>query len=176
MGALISYITSLFTKPSRMLILGLDSAGKTTILYQIASGQAINTVPTVGFNMEELEYENIKFKVWDLGGQEALRPYWSCYYNNTNAVIFVIDSCDKERIHMARAELHKLAGEKELQNAVIAIFANKQDDEEHAMNVDDISKEMGLSELKHNTWSIFKTSGLTGEGLKDGMSWIASKM
>ena len=129
----------------------------------------------IGFNTEELEYENLKFKVWDLGGQEALRPYWSCYFNGTNALIFVIDSCDRQRIGMAKVELFKLCEEKDLQKSVIAIFANKQDDVEHAMSVEEISKEMGLSELKHNTWAIFKTSGLTGDGLKEGMSWIASK-
>ena len=175
MGAIISFISSLFTQPSRMLILGLDSAGKTTILYYIASGQQINTVPTIGFNMEELEHDNVKFKVWDLGGQEALRPYWSCYYNKTNAVIFVVDSCDKERMNMARAELHKLAAEKDLQNAVIAIFANKQD-MEGALSSSEISDKLMLHTIKSHTWNIFNTSAVTGKGLDEGMKWVAEKI
>ena len=125
--------------------------------------------------MEELEFENVKFKVWDLGGQEALRPYWSCYFNNTNAVIFVVDSCDKERIDSARSELHKLFEEKDLKNCCIAIFANKRDDKEHCMSIDEIRQGLGLDAVKHSSWNIFETSGITGEGLKEGMSWIASK-
>ncbi|ELP93904.1 ADP-ribosylation factor, arf, putative [Entamoeba invadens IP1] len=174
-GSLISFISSFFSSPVRMLILGLDSAGKTTILYRISSGVTIMTVPTVGFNLEELEYEKMKFKVWDLGGQESLRPYWRCYYSNTNAIIFVVDSCDKERMELAGKELHFISQEKELKNSVIAVFANKQDDVAHAMPVEEIATVLKLTEMKDVTWSIFKTSGITGEGIMEGMSWIASK-
>ncbi|EKE42452.1 hypothetical protein ENUP19_0051G0013 [Entamoeba nuttalli] len=157
-----------------MLILGLDSAGKTTILYRIASGETIMTVPTIGFNLEELEYNQMKFKVWDLGGQENLRPYWRCYYSGTNAIIFVVDSCDRERIEVASKELEIISGDNNLQKTVIAIFANKQDDKKHCMSVEEITEKMKLSEIQNVTWSIFETSGVTGEGLKEGMEWIAS--
>mmetsp|Transcript_7277 Transcript_7277/g.23866 ORF Transcript_7277/g.23866 Transcript_7277/m.23866 type:complete len:129 (+) Transcript_7277:70-456(+) len=96
------------SKEVRILILGLDNAGKTTILYKLQneSDDEIQTIPTIGFNVETLQYKNIKFQVWDLGGQTSIRPYWRCYYPNTDAIIFVVDSADKERLAIARQELH----------------------------------------------------------------------
>lgn len=64
-------------------MLGLDSAGKTTILYRLQIGDVVSTIPTIGFNVETLDYKNIKFQVWDLGGQTSIRPYWRCYYGGT---------------------------------------------------------------------------------------------
>jgi len=95
------------SKEVRILVLGLDNAGKTTILYKLQneSDEEIQTIPTIGFNVETLQYKNIKFQVWDLGGQTSIRPYWRCYYPNTDAIIFVVDSADKERIIIARQEL-----------------------------------------------------------------------
>ena len=92
---------SLFgSKEVRILILGLDNAGKTTILYRLQNDDdaVVQTIPTIGFNVEVLQYKNIKFQVWDLGGQTSIRPYWRCYYPNTDAIIFVVDSCDSERL------------------------------------------------------------------------------
>ena len=91
MGILFSRVfQSLFgSKEVRILILGLDNAGKTTILYKLqneAEDEEVMTIPTIGFNVETLQYKNIKFQVWDLGGQTSIRPYWRCYYQNTNAV------------------------------------------------------------------------------------------
>ena len=59
--------------------------------------QVIPTTPTIGFNVETVQYKNIKFQVWDLGGQSSIRPYWRCYFPNTNAIIYVVDSVDKQR-------------------------------------------------------------------------------
>lgn len=67
----------------RILMLGLDSAGKTTILYRLQIGDVVSTIPTIGFNVETLQYKNVKFQVWDLGGQTSIRPYWRCYYGGT---------------------------------------------------------------------------------------------
>lgn len=66
------------------------------------------TVPTIGFNMETLQYKNIKFQVWDLGGQTSIRPYWRCYYPNTDAIIYVVDSADVDRLNIAKQELHAM--------------------------------------------------------------------
>ena len=66
------------------------------------------TVPTIGFNVETVEYKNIKFQVWDLGGQTSIRPFWRCYYPDTDAIVFVVDSLDRERLAIARAELMQL--------------------------------------------------------------------
>lgn len=89
----------------RILILGLDGAGKTTILYRLQVGEVVTTIPTIGFNVEQVTYKNLKFQVWDLGGQTSIRPYWRCYYSNTDAIIYVVDSVDRDRIGISKDEL-----------------------------------------------------------------------
>jgi ADP-ribosylation factor-like protein 1 len=107
MGLLFSKVfNTLFgSQEVRILILGLDNAGKTTILYRLQADEPVKTIPTIGFNVETLQYKNIKFQVWDLGGQTSIRPYWRCYYPNTDAIIFVVDSADVDRLAVAKEEL-----------------------------------------------------------------------
>ncbi len=81
----------------------------------------------IGFNVESLTYKNVTLNVWDLGGQTTIRPYWRCYYADTNAIIFVVDSADTERLGTACEELHQMLQEEELRDAALLIFANKQD-------------------------------------------------
>ena len=81
-------------KAFNILILGLANAGKTTLLYQMSLGKAVETTPTIGSNVEEITHKNVKFSAWDLGGQERIRSVWSTYYTRSDAVIFVIDSTD----------------------------------------------------------------------------------
>ena len=92
----------------RILMVGLDAAGKTTILYKLKLGEVVTPIPTIGFNVEEVTYKNISFHVWDVGGQDKIRQLWRHYYTNTQGIIFVIDSNDRDRIEDARDELHKL--------------------------------------------------------------------
>jgi len=79
-----------------------------------------------GFNVETVEYKNISFTVWDVGGQDKIRPLWRHYFQNTQGLIFVVDSNDRERIGEAREELNRMLAEDELRDAVLLIFANKQ--------------------------------------------------
>lgn len=95
-------------KDMRILMLGLDAAGKTTILYKLKLGDVVSSVPTIGFNVETVEYKNIKFTVWDVGGQDKIRLLWRHYYQNTQGLIFVVDSSDKDRIDIAREELQRM--------------------------------------------------------------------
>lgn len=94
MGLLISNLLNNFLSKQnvRILMVGLDGAGKTTILYKLKIGEVISTIPTIGFNVETVEYKNICFTVWDIGGQKKIRNLWNHYYPNTSAVIFVVDS------------------------------------------------------------------------------------
>jgi len=110
----------------RILMVGLDAAGKTTILYKLKLGEVVTTIPTIGFNVETVDYKNISFTVWDVGGQDKIRPLWRHYYQNTQGLIFVVDSNDRDRIDAARDELHRMLGEDELREAVLLVFANKQ--------------------------------------------------
>merc|ERR1712141_255121 len=101
-------------KDMRILMVGLDAAGKTTILYKLKLGEIVTTIPTIGFNVETVEYKNISFTVWDVGGQDKIRPLWRHYFQNTQGLIFVVDSNDRERIGEARDELSRMLNEDEL--------------------------------------------------------------
>merc|ERR1711930_1929 len=100
----------------RILMVGLDAAGKTTILYKLKLGEVVTTIPTIGFNVETVEYRNISFTVWDVGGQDKIRKLWRYYYQNTQGVIFVVDSSDRHRIEDAREELMKMFNEDEMRD------------------------------------------------------------
>ncbi|TDH67415.1 hypothetical protein CCR75_000093 [Bremia lactucae] len=164
------------SKEVRILILGLDNAGKTTILYRLQADEIEQTVPTIGFNMETLQYKNVKFQVWDLGGQTSIRPYWRCYYPNTDAIIYVVDSADVDRLNIAKQELHAMLEEEELQNSILLVFANKQD-QKGALNAaqttidPQISEAMGLSDIRNRQWSIKETTATQGSGLFEGFDW-----
>eukprot|EP01138_Halocafeteria_seosinensis_P016227 gb/GECG01016557.1/.p1 GENE.gb/GECG01016557.1/~~gb/GECG01016557.1/.p1 ORF type:complete len:183 (+),score=18.99 gb/GECG01016557.1/:1-549(+) len=175
MGVFFSRLfSSLFgSKEVRILILGLDNAGKTTILFRLQVDQPITTVPTIGFNVETLQYKNIKFQVWDLGGQTSIRPYWRCYYPNTDAIIFVVDSADQERLETARQELHAMLQEEDLKDAILLVMANKQD-QPGALRADGISEALNLSAIKNRQWSIQETSATKGKGLFEGFDWLVS--
>ncbi|XP_010933391.1 ADP-ribosylation factor isoform X3 [Elaeis guineensis] len=114
-------------KEMRVVMLGLDAAGKTTILYKLHIGEVLSTVPTIGFNVEKVQYKNVIFTVWDVGGQEKLRPLWRHYFNNTDGLIYVVDSLDRERIGKAKAEFQAIINDPFMLNSVILVFANKQD-------------------------------------------------
>ena len=152
----------------------MDNAGKTTILYRLQVDEEIGqTVPTIGFNVETLSYQNIKFQVWDLGGQTSIRPYWRCYYPNTDAIIFVVDSSDTDRLAIAKQELHAMLEEEELKDAILLVFANKQD-MKGALKASQISEALALHTIKNRQWSIQETSATKGKGLFEGFDWLVT--
>ena len=130
MGALFSSLAALFTshREYKLIIVGLDNAGKTTALYKLHLGSVVMTSPTIGSNVEVVKHKNVSFEVWDLGGQTTLRQTWSSYYVNTAAVILMVDSTDRGRIAAVKDELFRLLGEESLQpSSGVLILANKQD-------------------------------------------------
>uniref|UniRef100_F6HSZ1 ADP-ribosylation factor n=1 Tax=Vitis vinifera TaxID=29760 RepID=F6HSZ1_VITVI len=158
MGLVISRLLKmLFAKREmRILMVGLDAAGKTTILYKLKLGEIVTTIPTIGFNVETVEYKNVSFTVWDVGGQHKIRPLWRHYFQNTQGLIFVVDSNDRERILEAKDELHRMLSEDELRDATLLVFANKQD-LPNAMSVSEITDKMGLHSLRQRrckTWEL----------------------
>eukprot|EP00736_Rhodelphis_marinus_P005280 Rmarinus@m.13250 len=176
MGLIVSRILSLFgNREVRILILGLDNAGKTTILYKLHMGEVVKTVPTIGFNVETITYNNLTFQVWDLGGQTSIRPYWRCYYQNTQAIIYVVDSTDTDRLSLAKKELLAMLEEEELQDTILCVFANKQDMPQ-AASVAEVSEKLGLSLIRNRQWSIFPTSAVEGKGLYEGLEWLSSQL
>jgi len=92
----------------RIMMPGLDAAGKTTILYKLKLGEIVSTIPTIGFNVETVEYRNVRFTVWDVGGQDRIRPLWRHYFQNSWAIIFVIDSADIDRLDVAAEEFKRI--------------------------------------------------------------------
>ena len=162
-------------KDMRILMVGLDAAGKTTILYKLKLGEVVTTIPTIGFNVETVEYKNISFTVWDVGGQDKIRNLWRHYYQNTQGLIFVVDSNDKARIDDARNELHKMLQEEELKDADLLVFANKQD-LPHAMSAPDLTVKLGLQKLTGRQWYIQACCATSGDGLYEGLDWLSDIM
>ncbi|OMJ10362.1 ADP-ribosylation factor [Smittium culicis] len=159
----------------RILMVGLDAAGKTTILYKLKLGEIVTTIPTIGFNVETVEYKNINFTVWDVGGQDKIRPLWRYYFQNTQGIIFVIDSNDRERVNEARDELHQLLNEDELRDSLLLVLANKQD-LPNAMTSAEITDKLGLHSLRNRVWYIQSTCATSGDGLYEGLDWLSNNM
>ena len=109
----------------RLLILGLDNAGKTTILKKFNDENIDEIAPTLGFNIKTLHYEGYKLNVWDVGGQTTIRSYWRNYFEQTDGLIWVVDSSDKLRLQDCKNELHKLLKQEKLVGATLLIFCNK---------------------------------------------------
>lgn len=169
-------------KEMRILMVGLDAAGKTTILYKLKLGEVVTTIPTIGFNVETVEYKNISFTVWDVGGQDKIRPLWRHYYQNTQGIIFVVDSNDRERIdessgteQSAKEELNRMLAEDELREAILLVFANKQD-LPNAMSVNTVTERLGLNQIRNRQWYIQATCATTGDGLYEGLDWLSGTL
>jgi len=177
MGLTISSLLGrLFGKQQmRILMVGLDAAGKTTILYKLKLGEIVTTIPTIGFNVETVEYKNISFTVWDVGGQDKIRPLWRHYFQNTQGLIFVVDSNDKERVNESKEELHKMLEEDELRDACLLVFANKQD-LPNAMAPGELTEKLGLNSLRNRRWYIQSTCATQGTGLYEGLDWLSSEL
>mmetsp|Transcript_43180 Transcript_43180/g.71339 ORF Transcript_43180/g.71339 Transcript_43180/m.71339 type:complete len:195 (-) Transcript_43180:236-820(-) len=168
-------------KEMRILMVGLDAAGKTTVLYKLKLGEVVTTIPTIGFNVETVQYKNLEFTVWDIGGQHLIRPLWRHYYQGTEAVIFVVDSNDRERIDSSdecmnddnvRDQLHSMLADDELHDAALLVLANKQD-LDNAMSVDEICSRLKLNTLRNRDWHIQGTCAHTGDGLYAGLDWLS---
>merc|ERR1712167_374361 len=112
---------------ARILMLGLDNAGKTTILKKLGDEDVSHVQPTQGFNIKSLLTEGFKLNVWDIGGQKTIRPYWKNYFDNTDVLIYVVDCADRRRVEECEEELAELLDEDKLAGVPLLVFANKQD-------------------------------------------------
>ena len=177
MGSTFSYLFNRFLgkEDVRILMVGLDNAGKTTILYRLKLEEVVSTVPTLGFNVETVTYKNISFTVWDIGGQDKIRNLWRVYFQGTQGLIFVVDSADKERIEEARLELQKLLSEELLANVVLLVFANKQDMPD-AMSASEVREKLGLVNTRNRPWFVQSSCAVKGEGLYEGLDWLAGQI
>ena len=135
----------------------------------------MTTIPTIGFNVETVQYKKVSFTVWDVGGQDKIRPLWRHYFQNTQGLIFVVDSNDRERIGEAAEELNKMLREEELKDVVVLVLANKQD-LPNAMSVSEVTDKLGLHSLGARKWYIQSTCATTGDGLYEGLDWLSSAL
>ncbi|KAK0063677.1 ADP-ribosylation factor 1 [Biomphalaria pfeifferi] len=162
-------------KDVRIILLGLDSAGKTTILYRLKLDDLVTTIPTIGFNVESIQYKDLHLTAWDIGSRDKIRPLFRHYYKGADAVVFVIDSHDPERLDELNYDVIKPAmNAEELTSAVFLFLANKIDLPD-TMSVEEISERLGLKYLKH-PWGIIPVSAVSGEGLQDALQWLAIRL
>ena len=155
----------------RLLMLGLDNAGKTTILKKYNGEDITSISPTLGFNIKTLEYQGYKLNVWDIGGQTTIRSYWRNYFEQTDGLVWVVDSGDKIRLEDCRKELHQLLLQERLAGASLLVFCNKQD-LKGSLSVEEIKEFLQLDNFQTRHWAVVPCSAVTGEGLIEGINWI----
>ena len=163
-------------RPYKVIVLGLNNAGKTSVLYSMLFGKLVPTQPTLGTNVEEFKFRNVNFCAWDLGGQELLRHSWSLFYAQTDAVIVVIDSADPARFDTIKGEMERFIVHPDLARSCVLVFANKQDID-GAVKPADLAVRLDLARLlAGHTWTIQGSSAVQQTGLNDGLGWIVDNL
>ena len=155
----------------KVLFLGLDNAGKTSILNKLTKGSIHTVAPTRGYNITQTSFEAVDFSIWDVGGQQSLRSQWPNYFEKITAIVWVIDSSDKARMFETGLELAALLGNDKLNGVPLLIYANKQDIVT-AMNADEITIELELHSIRNRDWQIQNCSALDGTGIEEGLHWL----
>lgn len=152
-------------REARILMVGLDAAGKTTILYKLKLNETVSTIPTIGFNVETVSpCKGLTFTVWDVGGQEKIRPLWRHYFQNTQGLIYVVDSSDLERINGARRELFAVLDSPEMEGVPVVVIGNKQD-LPRALRSHELAQQLALLQHKANPWHVQEACAKNGEGI-----------
>ncbi|KAG9103031.1 ADP-ribosylation factor-like protein 2 [Ceratobasidium sp. 370] len=159
----------------RILFLGLDNAGKTTILKRLKGQDVMSTSPTLGFEISTLTHGKYLLNIWDVGGQRTLRPYWRNYFEQTDVLVWVVDSGDRLRMNDCREELHALLQEQRLAGASLLVFANKQDIT-GSMTDEEIKRALDLPSIRSHRWRIQACSAYTGDNVHSGLEWAVSEV
>ena len=164
-----------FKKEVNGLMLGLDNAGKTTILYNLKLHETITTIPTIGFNVETVKYRNLGLTIWDVGGQEKIRKLWRHYFNNIDIVIYVIDSNDQGRLEESKKELHSLMSEDQLRDIDALLIYNNKTDLPNSINTRSVAEILELNSIKQK-WFIQPSSAINNDGITDGLDWLSKNI
>ena len=151
-------------------MVGLDASGRTTALYKLKLGEVVTTIPTIGFNVETIDYRGMSFTFWDVGGCDKIRPLWRHYYQNTQGLIFFIDSNDRDRIESARDEFYRMLAEDELRDVIVLVFANKQD-LPTAMTSEEVAVTLGTDTIRNKVF-VQGSCATSGDGLYEGLDWL----
>ncbi|KAL0240916.1 hypothetical protein GEMRC1_006152 [Eukaryota sp. GEM-RC1] len=165
----------------RALMLGLDSAGKTTVVKNILNLDTSTMSPTFGFDIHTLQRNNLTLNIWDIGGQSTIRSYWRTYFDRTDAIIWVVDSFDIGRIDECASEFLSALHSERLIGATLLILANKQD-LPGALTSEEVLEELGVDEveiakaLSNRRWGVFPVSAKTGKGISEALDWLISDL
>ena len=163
----------LSVKQVRVLMLGLDSAGKTTVLYRLKDQYVPVTQPTIGFHVDTIRHKRVDYNLWDIGGQKKLRLLWRNFFLATQGLIFVVDSADTSRLAEAHDELHSIARARVLKDVAVLVMANKQD-LDNAWSPGRLRDYLDLWTLPQKKWHVQSTIASTGCGLYEGLEWLAA--
>eukprot|EP01071_Lankesteria_metandrocarpae_P003884 Lankesteria_metandrocarpae@DN3242_c0_g1_i2.p1 len=158
-------------KQMRILMLGLDNAGKTTAV-KCFTGEDVHSVsPTLGFSIKTLEHNGYTLNIWDVGGQKTIRCFWRNYFEETDGLIWLVDATDKLRLDDCKTELHNVLQDDRLAGASLLVMANKQDIR-GAATAAEIREVLELDKIAMRNWHINPCSATTGEGLKPAVDWL----
>lgn len=162
-------------EPKRILMVGLDNAGKTTILYTLSLGETVTkTVPTIGFNVQTVTHKDITMSVWDVGGQSKIRGLWHHYLKGTHAIIYVVDSADTERLNESAKEFQSLLQSPEVKSAIVLVMANKRDLPGCA-SLQEIKAVLGVDKIAQRC-HVEETIATMNEGLKPALDWVHNQL
>lgn len=180
MGGCFSSTSFRDTRSRGVLLLGLDGAGATTILYQLVLGKRLETIPTLGVNNETIHADGVDLECWDIGGLDKMRPLWRQYSREADAVIFVVDAADADRMKLAAEELSSLyepatRGDIVLNDRPLLVFANKQDLPK-AANASAVEQVLKISTLSVETYKIFQCTANDRQSLQKGISWLTDQL
>lgn len=177
MGAIFSFVDWAFGegKKAYILILGLDASGKTTLLNRLKCNEGCVTIPTIGFNTEQIVYGRLTFTLFDIGGQATFRKMWYHYFENCNGVVFVIDCNDGHRLGVVKEEIWKLLKHPLLRDIPFLFFANKQD-LPNAIRKDALITRLDLLKIRNREWMMVESTATQGRGIEDGFDWLSKQL
>ncbi|XP_026185239.1 ADP-ribosylation factor-like protein 11 [Mastacembelus armatus] len=156
----------------QVVALGLDSAGKTTLLARLLLGRVVVTSPTIGFNVGNLDLDKkTSLTIWEVGGQKSMRPNWRFYLEECKALVFVVDSSDPGRLPEAQKALKKVLSEEHLRDVPLMVLANKND-LPNSMTIEEISTKLNLNNYTERSWEIQACSAQTGLGLQQAFTSV----
>uniref|UniRef100_A0A8C8RWA5 ADP-ribosylation factor-like protein 14 n=1 Tax=Pelusios castaneus TaxID=367368 RepID=A0A8C8RWA5_9SAUR len=162
-------------KQTQILMLGLDSAGKSTLLYKLKFNDFFRTNPTIGFNVEMIETgQNVALTVWDVGGQQKMRKFWCNYFENADGLLYVVDSTDKQRLEDSKKEFELILKNEFIKNVPVVLLANKQD-LPGALNAEEITRKFNMKKhCSDRNWYVQPCCAMTGEGLAEAFQKVTA--
>eukprot|EP01062_Namystynia_karyoxenos_P058880 TRINITY_DN50330_c0_g1_i1.p1 TRINITY_DN50330_c0_g1~~TRINITY_DN50330_c0_g1_i1.p1 ORF type:complete len:218 (+),score=71.64 TRINITY_DN50330_c0_g1_i1:68-655(+) len=167
--------SGLGSREVRVVVMGLDAAGKTSVLHKMDLGEVVQTEPTSGWQLETLVFNRIEFQCWDVGGDMKIFPLYRHYFSKCDAVVWVVDATDTERLEDARDELQRCIQDNYLQQKPLLVLANKRD-LPGALTVYELAEKLGLHQLRQHRWYVELCSAVTGQGLLEGFDWLAKTL